>query len=358
MTPPFKLSAVPSALPKSLTVLRNPQDSLSLRYRRRTVWLSVALGAFLLALICSSVLLGDYKVTISDVLAVLQGREVERRTYFFIAQYRLPRALVAALVGLALALAGAIFQGISRNPLASPDIVGVTHGASFGAAFVMLILGGGIVQASAGAAVGAIIMAALIVLLSRTSGLSGVRLVLVGIALGAVADAAVGYMLTQVFVSSAVTTQLWLVGTLQGRGWDELLPLSVVVLVVCVLVARYAPSLRLLALGDDTATALGVNTGRSRAILLALSTLLVAGAVATAGPISFVALAAPHISRRIAGSAALVPAALTGAVLLTISDLVAQHAFTHPIPVGVVTVTIGGAFFLWLLLREGRSRAA
>ena len=179
---------------------------------------------------------------------------------------------------------------------------------------------------------------------------------LLGVALAAVGSSVVSYLLSQVFVASATVAQTWLVGSLQGRGWADLVPALVGLALVAAVVAPQARGLALLAHGDEAAAGLGVPVRALRPALLAAATVLVALAVATAGPISFVALVAPHLARRMAGSDALVPAALTGALLLALSDLIAQYAFPVPVPVGVLTVTLGGVFFVALLWREGRVR--
>lgn len=347
---------VDSALPAGQSVLRGAGDSFSLRLTRRSIYFSLALLICLVLVLFASLVVGEYRVTVPEVLAALRGDAPNGRIDFFITERRLPRALVAMAVGAALAAAGSVFQSVTRNPLASPDIIGVSAGASAGAAYVILMANGSPAQSAFGAFIGAVLTAGLIAVLAGRNGLSGVRVVLVGVALGALASAAVSYMLTQVFVASAVTAQLWLIGSLQGRGWDELWFIVPTLLVAFPVLAKLSGRLRMLAMGEELATALGVQVGSTRRALLLFGTLLVAVAVAIAGPISFIALAAPHISRRLIGTAALLPTAMIGSVLLALSDLVAQNLFTHPIPVGVVTLTIGGAFFLWLLVHEGKRR--
>lgn len=345
-----------SVFPPGETVLRNRSDSFSLRFTRKTVWTTVALLVMLLALLFLSLIVGEYRVSFPDLVATLQGNAPDKRTNFFILERRLPRALVAMMVGAAFAMAGAVFQLVTRNPLASPDIIGISSGASAGAAFVLLIMGGSVIMTSLGAFAGALAAAMCIALLAGRNGLQGVRVVLIGVALGALASAFISYMLTQVFVASAVTAQLWLVGSLQGRGWQELIFIGLAVLLAAPVLWRFTGRLHLLGMGDELSIALGVNVALTRKVLLLTATLLVASAVASAGPISFVALSAPHIARRLTGSSTLLPAALIGALLLGVSDLAAQQLFASPIPVGVVTVVLGGGFFLWLLIREGKSR--
>lgn len=179
-------------------------------------------------------------------------------------------------------------------------------------------------------------------------------LVLVAGALGAMAMAYVAYLLSMVFVPSAVTAHVWLTGSLQGRGWAEFIPVMTCLVVSTLLLSSQSRNRRQLALGDDVAIALGVRMRRTRLTLIGTATLLAAAAVATAGPVSFVALVAPHLSRLLTRTEGLLPAALLGGLLLLVSDLVAQHAFALPLPVGVVTVVIGGLFFLCLLWQQGR----
>lgn len=328
----------------------------SARLSRRALLVGAALVLALLALCVTALMVGEYVVTPHALVRTLLGDPPARLDGFFVLGRRLPRALVAIVVGICLAVAGAVFQTLTRNPLASPDVIGISSGASVGAVTVFLVWGGSIGQAALGAVVGAIIMAGCIVLLTARSGLHGVQLVLTGIALSALAMAVVDYVLTQVFVASATTAQTWLIGSLQGRGWSDLLPATAALVLIAPLVTWAAPGARLMPLGDAMASALGVRAGRSRWILLVAATLLVAVAVATAGPVSFVALVAPHIARLISGTTSFVIAGLVGAVLLLASDLLALYVFPAPIPVGAVTITLGGAFFLWLLFREGARR--
>ncbi|WP_217178822.1 iron chelate uptake ABC transporter family permease subunit [Streptomyces sp. AC495_CC817] len=328
----------------------------SLRISRRAAVVCGILSGLLLVLLVAALMIGEYVVTPAALVQTLLGDPPARLDGFFVLGRRLPRALVAIVVGASLAVAGAVFQTLTRNPLASPDVIGISSGASVGAVAVFLVWGGSLDQAAIGAVVGALVIAAVIVLLTARSGLHGVQLILTGVALSAIAMAVVDYVLTQVFVASATTAQTWLVGSLQGRGWSDLVPAVIALALITPLLIRMAPDARMMALGDSVSTALGVRTVRARWMLLAAATVLVAIAVATAGPISFVALVAPHIARRLAGTPSFLAAALVGALLLLAGDLVAQYAFPAPIPVGAVTITIGGAFFLWLLWREGARR--
>ena len=344
------------ALGRDEVVLRGRTGAWSWRVHRRTAITVCALGGVAVCLLVASLLTGDYRVTPDGLVDTLLGSPPDRMTEFFVVERRLPRALVAMTVGAALALGGAIFQMLTRNPLASPDVLGVSHGASAGAVLVLLVFGGTLTQASVGAAVGAAVTAVILVVLTARTGLRGMGLILTGVGLAAIAAALIDYVLSQVFIASAVTAQTWIVGSLHGRGWEHLAPVAAALAVTLPILALTASGARLSELGDDAATALGSRTEPLRRVLIGTATLLVAVAVATAGPVSFVALVAPHLARMITGRAGLVAAAGVGAVLLAAADLIAQYAFGAPVPVGAITVSLGGVFFLWLLVREGRAR--
>ncbi|GEE02908.1 iron-enterobactin transporter permease [Gordonia spumicola] len=338
-------------------VLRSRTGRLSVRFSKRAALTAVALTVLVIALLVASLLMGEYRVSPGALVHTLLGDPPNRLTDFFVMTRRLPRALVAVSVGAALAVAGGVFQSSTRNPLASPDMLGISHGASVGAVVVILLLDGSLGQAAIGAVVGSIVAAAVILLISARSGLQGVQLVLSGVALAAIASAIVDYLLTQVFVASATTAQTWLIGSLQGRSWEHLWPMLIALVAAGAVLTATAPAARLSALGDSLPVTLGVRAVRLRWIQITVATLLVAIAVATAGPIAFIALVAPHIAFSLAGSRSLIVTALTGAFLLGASDLIAQYALSGPIPVGAVTVVLGGVFFLWLVFRQGRRRA-
>ncbi|MBM7369400.1 FecCD family ABC transporter permease [Gordonia hydrophobica] len=350
------LKAPEHALTSDDRVLVGSGRRWSHRYSRRTLTVVVVLTAALVGLFIASLLLGDFTVTVPDLVNTLAGRPPSRLAEFFVMERRMPRALVAMTVGAALAVAGAIFQNLTRNPLASPDILGVSNGASVGAVIVLVVLRGSLEQAAVGAAIGAIAAAALIMVLTIRTGLHGVQLVLVGVAVAAIGTAIVDYILTQVFVASAVTAQTWLIGSLQGATWSDLAPVGLVLMLVTAVLVAVGPGTRIADLGDATATSLGVSITRQRWVLVTAATVLVAAGVAVGGPIAFVALVAPHIARSLCRQSSFVASALTGAVLLASADLIALYAFGVPIPVGAVTISVGGAFFLWILVREGGRR--
>lgn len=330
--------------------------------RPARVLVAVVLAVALFLLFCLDVGRGDYPLSIPDVVNVLLGggSRIER---FVVTDLRLPRALTGILVGAALAVSGALMQSVTRNALASPDILGITSGASVAAVSLIVLGGSGAavgVLATLGvtvaALVGGLLTAALVYLLSWRSGVQGMRLVLVGIAINAMMVALIGWMLVNADINDVSRAQLWLTGTLSGATWTQVWPVTVTVAVLGL--AALVMSLRLSAmrLGADMARSLGVDVQRSQALLLILSVAMAAVATSVAGPIGFIALAAPQIAVRLTRSAEppLVASALVGAVVVVGSDLIARTVLPVELPVGIVTSVLGGPFLLYLLVRVNR----
>ena len=326
----------------------------SLRSNRGDIrWIAILIVLALIVLI-SSAFFGSYRVSLADFFNTVRGQAPAPMTEFFVLERRLPRAAVALCAGMLLAASGSLTQQLLRNPLASPDIIGITTGASFGGAMVILLLGGSLASASLGAAAGAIMAALILIGAVKVLRLSGSRLILLGVGLAALATALTNYLLTQVFVPSAEVAQTWLVGSLQGRGKDELVWLLAGVAILLITQIMFGIDLKMLQMGDDLAAGLGVHVTRTRLVLLFVAALLAALAVVSCGPIGFISLVAPHISFALTKSRNLISCGLTGGILLVVSDLVAQYAFSVSLPVGVITVVFGGGFFLWLLFRQRR----
>ncbi|MEU8215369.1 iron chelate uptake ABC transporter family permease subunit [Micromonospora taraxaci] len=337
-------------------VLRTP-GGLSLRYRPRA--LAVGVAAALLAVGLGLVALGsgDYPMGPADVLRTLVGGGTPAEQ-FIVHELRLPRLVTALLVGAALSLAGTVFQSLVRNPLGSPDILGFTQGASAGA-LVVVVLGGSSLALAGAAVAGGLATGLVIYALAWRRGVHGYRLILVGIGIAAILTGVNGYLLTRAPLMDAARAVLWLTGSLDGRGWANAGPLlAVLVVVTPVVLVLCGPALRMMELGDDTASALGVPVRRLRLVLLTAAVLLVSFAAAAAGPVSFVALVAPHVTKRLtrAPGPNLLPSMAVGAALLVGADLLAQRAFPgHQLPVGVVTGVIGGGYLVWLLALERRA---
>ncbi|MEV4843207.1 iron chelate uptake ABC transporter family permease subunit [Micromonospora matsumotoense] len=329
----------------------------SVRWRGRS--LVVGLGATALAVVLGVLAIGggDYPMSPADVLRTLTGGGSPAED-FIVGELRLPRLVTALAVGAALALSGAVLQSLVRNPLGSPDVLGVTQGAATGA-LIVVVAGGGTLLLSGAALLGGLATGLLLWAVAGRHGLHGYRLVLVGIGTTAILTGVNGWLLTRAPLMDAARAVLWLTGSLDGRGWAQAVPLLGLLALLTPVVVGTARALSLIELGDDTATALGVPVSLVRQLLLGAAVLLAAGAAAAAGPVSFVALVAPHLARRLtrAPGPNLAAAAGTGAVLLLAADLAAQRAIDgHQLPVGVVTGLIGGAYLVWLL--AARRRAA
>ncbi|MGY0006908.1 FecCD family ABC transporter permease [Micromonospora sp. I033] len=340
-----------------MIVLRLP-GGLSLRLRPRALVVGLAGTLLALALAVLAVGAGDYPIAPADVLRVLGGGGTPADR-FIVTELRLPRLVTALAVGAALGLAGAVFQSLTRNPLGSPDVLGVTSGAATGA-LVVVAIGGGSAALAGAAAAGGLATGLLLYALAGRHGVGGYRLVLVGIGVTAILTGVNGWLLTRAPLMDAARAALWLTGSLDGRGWANALPVlgALAVLLPAVLLAR-APALRLLEMGDDSAAGLGVPVRRVRVAALGAAVLLVSVAAAAAGPVSFLALTAPHLARRLtrAPGPNLLPSAVVGAALLLAADQLAQHAIAgRQLPVGVVTGVLGGGYLAWLLAGERGSR--
>jgi ABC-type enterobactin transport system permease subunit len=323
-------------------------------------WRSVlvpAIGTIVLVLLAAvSLGRGDYPIGLTDVLRALVGVG-DPGQQFVIRELRAPRIVVGLLVGAALGVAGALFQTSARNPLASPDVLGITQGASAGAV-AAIVLGGGGLSVPAAALGGALLAGALLFGLTWRAGVDGARLVLVGIALWAVASALVDWLLTRADIRDAGSAYVWITGSLNARAWEHAVPLGIALTVLLPLALAGGRVLGVLQLGDDTARGLGVRLATAQAGTVLMAVGCVAAAVAAAGPVGFVALAVPQLALRLtAGSRPPVLAsAVLGAVLVVGADLVTRTLLPQVLPVGILTAAIGAPYLLWLLVR-GRRRS-
>ncbi|MFI6829285.1 FecCD family ABC transporter permease [Kribbella sp. NPDC050241] len=316
----------------------------------------VVLAAIVFVTFCVSLSLGDFKIPVIDVVKTLFGGG-DKATEFIVNSLRLPRALTGLMVGAALGMSGAIFQSIARNPLASPDIIGVTYGASAFAVFAIVTLGVTGVAVSAFAIVGALLTAFIMYVLAWRHGVSSYRLILIGIGIGAIATSLTSYLLTKARVEIAQQALIWLTGSLNGRDWSNVRSMGITLAVLVPLTVFMVHRLRILQLGDETAYGLGLRVESSRLGLIVIAVLLAAVATAAAGPIGFVAFVAPPIARRLTRSPgpAMIASALLGALVVALSDLIAQHAFGDTqLPVGVVTGVVGAPYLMFLLARSNR----
>jgi iron complex transport system permease protein len=321
--------------------------------RRELVVLGIVV-AVLVGLVLVGLGVGDIPLAPGQVVAALVGHG-DTVSDFVIGQLRGPRVAAALLVGASLGVAGGIVQSVVRNPIASPDVIGITSGASASGLTAIVLFGVSGIGLFWTVLVGAVVVSALIAGLAWRRGITGNRVVLVGIGVAAMSVSITGWMLTSGTVQQAGTALLWLSGSLNAVDpvIVGVLAIAFAVLVVAALVQ--SPRLTVLTLGDEVASSLGLRPNRAKVLLLLTAVCLTAAAVATAGPVSFVALMAAPIARRLVGGGrvALGPAAAVGAVIVLASDLVAQFALPGTtLPVGVVTGVVGAPYLLWLLARS------
>ncbi|MDQ7991745.1 MAG: iron chelate uptake ABC transporter family permease subunit [Propionicimonas sp.] len=325
------------------------------RQRRRRV-ATLALVALVLVLGVTMLCLGETTYSLAEVGRVLLGEQVKGAS-FAVGTLRLPRALAGILAGLAFGAAGASFQTMLRNPLASPDIIGISAGASAAAVWCILVLHWSGPAVSVIAVVAGLVVAGAIYALARGGESAGGRLILIGIGVGAMLDSVVSYLLLNASAWDVPTAVRWLTGSLNGIRMEAIAPLAVAVVVLGGALLFVARDLRALEFGDQSATALGVRVDAVRLVLVLAAVGLVAFATATTGPIAFVAFLAGPIATRLVGAGApvVLPAALTGAALVLAADLLGQFAFDTRFPVGVVTGMIGAPYLLFLLIRLNRA---
>lgn len=325
----------------------------------RGALVTALLGLAALALALGLVTTGTMRIGLADLWAQLTpgAQAVEpgpaARVFWRI---RLPRVLVAMMVGAALGLAGAVFQTVSRNPLGSPDVIGFTTGAATGAIVQIVLFGSDPLAIAAMSMASGIAVAALVLTLSRRAGRSeGTRLVLVGIGVAATLSGVNSFFLVMGDLDQSIAAQLWLAGSLNTRTWAHVIPAAAGFALLAPLVMILSRPLALFGFGEDKAASLGVAVERVRLIAVLAAVGMTAIATATAGPIGFIALAAPQLARRLSACAPIPfgASALMGAVLLMAADLIGQRAPQGlNLPVGQITGILGGAYLLWIVTRR------
>ncbi|WP_280236692.1 FecCD family ABC transporter permease [Nocardia cyriacigeorgica] len=329
--------------------------------------LVVGLLLLLLASVAAVVHLsnGGSTLPLDVVLRTLFGDDSNPRLHLAVTEFRAPRTVGAIVAGSCLAVAGAFTQTVARNPLASPDILGVTAGSSLGAVAVLVLAGGGSAGLShfaddvglpVAAFAGGVSAGLLVYLLALSGTLDSYRLVLVGLGINGLAVSLTTWMLTLGDVSNAAQALTWMSGSLNGKDWSLVAPMSLLALVLSAGALLLAPRLVLFSMDDDVATGLGVPIGRLRLSALGLAAVLASTGVVIAGPLVFVALASPQIARLLTGSATppIFTSGLVGAVFVLTADTVAANALTVPLPVGVATAVLGGPYLIFLVLRNQR----
>ncbi|MFC3688717.1 FecCD family ABC transporter permease [Aquipuribacter hungaricus] len=327
--------------------------------RRRTRRRRAVVGALLLLVVvafCLSLMVGGTVYPPSDVARVLLGGDVDGAS-FTVGRLRLPRAVLAVATGFCFGLAGVTFQTMLRNPLASPDVIGISAGASAAAASAIVTLSLGSTAVSVVAVVAGLAVALVVYALSSRGGVVGTRLVLVGIGVAAMLESLTTYVLSTAAAWDLQEALRWLTGSLNGARWGQVVPVLVALLVLTPVLLSRSRDLAATQLGDDAASALGVRVERTRLVLVVTAVLLLCVATAAAGPIAFVAFLSGPVAARLVGPgpSLLVPAGLVGAALVLVADLVGQNWLGLRYPVGVVTGVLGAPYLLYLIVRVNRA---
>lgn len=327
------------------------------RRQRRRHWLLVTgILAVLACVLCVlMLLLGNTIYPVKEVIRALSGEQL-KGVSFAVNTIRLPRMLAGLLAGFAFGIAGYTFQTMLRNPLANPNVIGITSGSSAAAVFCIVILhaNGSIVSVASVAAGLATVI--LIYFLSRGKAFSIGRLILVGIGIQAMLDAVISYLLLISSQQDVPTALRWLSGSLNGSQMRELPPLVITVLVCAPVVVMLGKHLSILELGEQAATSLGVSADKTRIALIVSSVIMIAIATAVTGPIAFVSFLSGPIAKRLVGVgfSNVIPAGLVGVNLVLAADLIGQFAFAYRFPVGIITGLLGAPYLIFLLIRMNR----
>ncbi len=347
---PLALMSLPTARRPGHVAIR--RGGMALRLNSRVLLLTLIAAGVLFGFMIWAMTLGSYPIAASDVARAITGTGADEQLYV-VRELRLPRVLSAALIGGSLAVAGAIFQGLVRNPLVSPDIIGIDSGANLLVIF-WFVNGLSLSLLPIAAFAGAIIAAGIIYLLTWQRGIAPNRLILVGIGVGSAVDAATTYFMVRYPLEEVRPAIVWSMGAIDGSNWADVNVLLAVLGIGLPLTLALTWPLRAMQLGDDAARVLGLPLERVRLALIGVGCALAAVSVALAGPIGFVALMVPHFARMVAGplsGSMILFTAVLGGGFLVLADVVGQHFLPVSLPVGVVTAAVGAPYFLFLLYR-------
>jgi iron complex transport system permease protein len=338
-----------------MLVLRGSR--IALRLDVRSVILCAVLAVAIAIVVVLALMTGSYALSPSQVFNALAGGEIGI-VHEIVVEWRLPRIAAAVVFGGALGVSGGLFQSLLRNPLADPNIIGFSQGSYTGALVVILLVNGSYWQLVGGALLGGIVSALVVYLLAYRRGLQGFRLIVVGIGVSGMLFSLNTWLILKADSKQAMSAVAWGTGSLNGVSWDQVLIGGVCVLVLFVLAAALSGPLRQMALGDDAAASHGVRTAPMRLAIVVVGVALTATVTAASGPIAFISLVAPQIAHRLTRTAgiSLIPSAFIGALLCLAADYIAQHIAPTPLPVGIVTVILGGGYLGWLLFTEARKR--
>lgn len=323
--------------------------------RNRYVGVTIILAIITIGLCCTMMILGNTIYPVADVIHVLLGETIPGAS-FAINEIRLPRTVAGLFAGFAFGAGGYIFQTMLRNPLANPNVIGITTGSSAAAVFCIIVLHTSSTVVSLAAVVGGLVTVAIIYGLSKGTSFSIGRLILIGIGIQAMLNAFISYLMLIGKTNDLPNALRWLSGSLNGAELEMTYPLIIAVVIVTPVLIYFAKQLEMLELGEQAATSLGVNTNKTRVILMISAVLIIALATATTGPIAFIAFLAGPIAQRLVGVgfSNILPAGLIGVILVLGGDLIGQFAFETRYPVGVITGIIGAPYLIYLLIRINR----
>lgn len=341
-------------------IVRGKKLNISFRIHKVALKTFLGLGVITLATMIMNLVQGDYPISLIEVLRTIIGLNKDNFDYTFIVnEVRLPRTLVAFMVGMGLGISGAIVQGLTRNPLADPGIIGINEGAGLaGVTTLVMFPDANTFFLPISAFFGALTVAILIYWLAWNKGSSPSRLILIGVGIAAMASGLTSLMITLGEISNVSQALVWLAGSVYGRTWEQVKSLLPCLIIFVPLSLMQAKSLNLLNMGDDFARSLGSAVEWERGLLLLTSVSLASAAVASAGTIGFIGLSAPHLSRQLVGASheGLIPVAgMIGGVIVVLADLLGRTLFAPlEIPCGVVTAVVGAPYFLYLLITNGK----
>jgi len=340
---------------RRVLTVRRRRVAVRLEWRSVIVCAVLALAAAGMAVL--ALMTGSYQLSPGQVVSALAGGETGL-VHEIVVEWRLPRVTAALVFGAALGVSGAVFQSMLRNPLADPGIIGFSEGSFTGALIVVLVVNGTYMQLVGAALVGGMATAVAVYVLAYRRGVQGFRLIVVGIGVSAMLMSLNRWLILQADLEQAIAAAAWNAGSLNGVSWDQVVIGGACVLVLLVLAGMLSRPMRQMELGDDAAASQGVRVSAARLALVVVGVALTATVTAASGPIAFISLVAPQIARRLARTAGitLAPAAVVGALLCLTADYVAQHIAPTPLPVGIITVMLGGGYLGWLLFTEARRR--
>jgi iron complex transport system permease protein len=326
-----------------------------IKRRRRFILVTWLLAIIAFALCYTMLMLGNTIYPVGDVISVLLGEQVKGAS-FAVGTIRFPRMVAGVFAGFAFGISGHVFQTMLRNPLANPNVIGITAGSSAAAVFCIIVLHASGTFVSIASIIGGLATVIIIFLLSKGTSFSIGRLILIGIGIQAMLNAVISYLLLIGQHHDVPTAMRWLSGSLNGAKMENLYPLMLTVIIFAPIILLLGKRLDMLELGEQTATSLGVNTDRTRVVLIISSVLIIALATATTGPIAFVAFLSGPIAKRLVGIgfSSVIPAGLVGIILVLASDLIGQFAFVARYPVGVITGILGAPYLIMLLIRMNR----